>query len=75
MEAEINVMQARLVEKHALPVTLHAKGTMQSANGGLTPSFGICEPVPVRIGSFQYHAPFFIVDTLWRTCSRIGKAI
>lgn len=61
--AEINVMQAWLAEKHALPVTLHAKGTMRSANGGLTPFVGICERVPVRIGSFQYYVPFFIVDT------------
>lgn len=51
------------MEKHALPVTLHAKGTMRSVNGGLTPFVGICERAPIQIGSFRYYVPFFIVDT------------
>ena len=36
---------------------------MKSANGDLTPFVGISEEVPIRIGSFLYHVPFFVVKT------------
>lgn len=36
---------------------------MKSANGSAIDLLGVCERVPVHVGSFEYAVPFFVVDT------------
>ncbi|KAJ9246722.1 hypothetical protein DTO195F2_9269 [Paecilomyces variotii] len=60
--AEINVMHRDVANHYKLIVSQKFGGNMISADGGQTPFVGLCEEVPVQVGSFHYKVPFFVVN-------------
>lgn len=60
--SEINLVHRSIADRFGLPITLHCGGEMRSAANNMTPFAGICEQTPIRIGSFKYKVPFFVID-------------
>jgi hypothetical protein len=60
--SEINLLHRSVADYYRLPITLHCGGAMRSAECGSTPFAGICERVPMKIASFDYQVPFFVID-------------
>lgn len=60
--SEINLMHRAIADFYRLPITLHCGGEMRSAECGRTPFAGICEKTPMKIASFEYEVPFFVIN-------------
>lgn len=61
-EININLMHRAIADYYRSPITLHCGGEMRSAECGRTPFAGICEKTPLKIASFEYEVPFFVIN-------------